>query len=74
MIVALAMALTAQTGPTLSSIRRMSPRAAGVVALAGHKHGPIEAVVPSNRTMLAPGFVELEMVEQARSIAMGCVR
>jgi hypothetical protein len=74
MILALAMALTAQTAPTLSSIRRLPPRAAGEVALAGQKHGSIETVVPANRTMLAPGHVALEMVEQARSIGVGCAR
>jgi hypothetical protein len=74
MILALAMALTAQTAPTLSSIRRLPPRAAGEVALAGQKHGPIETVVPANRTMLAPGHVALEMVERSRSIGVGCAR
>lgn len=75
MILAMAMLLSVQTPPTVASIQRLTPKAAGDVVLAGKDHDVItDVVVRKVGVLQPPGLVELEMSERAKMIAGGCVR
>jgi len=75
MILAAMMLALMQDPPTLAEIERLSPAAAGELALAGQDHGPIVSVVHrQGRGMDPPGLVSVELVERAVTHGAGCSR
>ena len=75
MILAAMLLALMQDPPTLAEIERLSPSAAGELALAGQDHGPVVSVVlQPTRAMDPPGMVTLELVERAVAHVGGCSR
>lgn len=69
-----ALLLALVQAPTLAAVERLSPAAAGELALAGQAHGPVESVERVVMHMAPPGVHELEMLERPVKVADGCLR
>jgi len=68
------LALQVATPPSLAEIQRLSPGAAGELALGHQTHGPIESIVRGGSGMDAPGMIRLDLVERPVAQEGGCSR
>lgn len=70
-----ALLLQVATGPTVAAFDRLPPEGAGVVALEGKDHAPIERVehVPPG-PVPPPGLIERDLIERPARNGAACVR
>ncbi len=69
------LAVIMPSAPTLAEVLQLPPANAGEVILEGKNHKTIKSVVQTTaRYSQPPGWIQLELIEEARRIAGGCSR